>query len=61
MPGRGTQMHSFRLSEPTWNRFGEAVKAAGTTRTDVLRAFVRWYLRYPGAELPERPNEADRP
>jgi len=50
-------MHSFRLSDATWDRFGEAAAQAGTTRTEVLRALVRWYLDYPGAELPDRPAQ----
>lgn len=55
MPGKGTPMKSFRLSDVLWERFGQSAKAAGMTRPAVLKAFILWYLGYPGAELPERP------
>ena len=29
--------------------------ASGGDRPEVVRAFIRWYLRRPGARLPERP------
>jgi hypothetical protein len=50
-------MKSFRLSDGLWERFGLSAKTAGMTRPAVLKAFILWYLRYPGAELPERPEE----
>lgn len=36
-----------------WARFGEV--AGARKRASILRQFVRWYLRYPGAKLPQRP------
>lgn len=48
-------MRAFRLAEALWVRFGEAAERAGTDRGTLLRAFVRWFLREPGAELPPRP------
>lgn len=60
MPGKGTPLRSFRLSEVIWERFGAAAKQAGSNRVAVLRAFILWYLGYPGAELPQRPEPADR-
>jgi|HigsolmetaAR201D_1030396.scaffolds.fasta_scaffold77505_1 hypothetical protein len=48
-------MAQFRLRPEVWAAFGEATTRAGTDRAAVLRAFVAWYLREPGAELPERP------
>ncbi len=56
MPGKGTSMHSFRLGDETWDRFGEAAKRKGTSRVAAIREFIRWYVGYPGAELPERPS-----
>jgi hypothetical protein len=35
-----------------WERFGEV---AEPDRSAVLRAFVAWYVREPGAKLPVRP------
>jgi hypothetical protein len=36
-----------------WNELGEV--AGMRKRAEIIRQFVRWYLRYPGARLPERP------
>lgn len=36
-----------------WEELGEA--AGERNRATVIRQLVRWYLRYPGAKLPERP------
>lgn len=42
-----------------WDPFGEAAKAMHPTgrspRASELRKFIRWYMRRPGAKLPERP------
>lgn len=38
-----------------WNRLGEVASAAGTDRTAIIREFVRWFVREPGAKLPPRP------
>lgn len=50
-------MRAFRLAEHLWIRFGEAAERAGTDRGTLLRAFVSWYLREPGAKLPDRPRD----
>ena len=55
MPGRGTPKHGVRMPDEVWQRFGEAAEAAGVDRTILLRAFVDWYTRQPGATLPRRP------
>ncbi|WP_093617881.1 hypothetical protein [Streptomyces indicus] len=41
-----------------WYDFDLAVKAQGSERAAVVRAFIDWYIRRPGAELPERPDSA---
>ncbi|MBZ6252190.1 hypothetical protein KVH27_27980 [Streptomyces olivaceus] len=38
-----------------WYEFDAAAKAMGTERATLVREFIAWYLREPGAELPERP------
>ncbi|MFH9891911.1 hypothetical protein ACH4OQ_35910 [Streptomyces luteogriseus] len=47
-------------SADEWDPFGEAAKTMHLTgrspRTQVLREFIRWYMRRPGAKLPERPD-----
>jgi len=40
-----------------WDEFGEASASQNTERSGVLREFIRWYLRKPGAELPKRPGD----
>ncbi|NEB32754.1 hypothetical protein G3I62_27290 [Streptomyces sp. SID14446] len=43
------------ISDETWDAFDEATKAALTDRSSPLRQTIDWYLRRPGAKLPERP------
>jgi hypothetical protein len=50
-----TPISRFRIDAETWRAFGEAVPTA-TDRSAVLRAFIAWYLRQPGARLPKRPE-----
>ncbi len=42
-----------------WDPFLDAAKSMNpdgrSPRTQVIREFIRWYLRRPGAKLPERP------
>lgn len=45
----------FSVDESLWERFGETV--GKTNRAGMLRAFVAWYMREPGAKLPRRPGE----
>lgn len=40
-----------------WDEFGEATAGHKDGRSGVLRDFIRWYLRKPGAELPARPGD----
>ena len=56
MPGRGTPKFGIRVPEVVWQQFGEAVATLGTDRSAVLREFLAWYLRQPGAKLPPRPD-----
>jgi len=57
--GKGTARQTFRAETTLWQAFGEATQRAGTDRSEALRAFMRWYLREGGAELPERPDRTD--
>lgn len=47
-----TPMHTIRIEESLWRRFG----AAAGDRTGTIRDFIRWYVREPGARLPTRPR-----
>lgn len=48
-----------RMPDDEWEPFLVAAKSmhpdGRSPRGKVLREFVRWYLRRPGAKLPERP------
>ena len=52
----GTQHRSVRVSDEDWTDLGDTASAAGADRAKVINAFIRWYLRRPGAELPARPS-----
>lgn len=45
--------HHFRLDAPPWNLF---VTLAGRgAASKVIKQFILWYIRWPGADLPDRP------
>jgi hypothetical protein len=44
-----------RVSDEDWSDLETATADAGTDRAKVINQLVRWYLRRPGAKLPERP------
>lgn len=52
-----TPISRFRIDADEWQAFGGAVPQ-DTDRSAVLREFVAWYLRRPGAKLPKRPEQA---
>lgn len=56
MPGRGTPHAAIRVDPAVWDAFRQACEEAGMDRSAALRAFIAWYLREPGAKLPERPG-----
>lgn len=45
-----------RFSDEDWAEFGDLTTEAGSDRSAILNQFIRWYLRRPGAKLPERPE-----
>lgn len=49
----------FRAPDDEWEPFEAATRAmhpeGRSPRAKVLREFMRWYMRRPGAKLPERP------
>lgn len=54
----GTQHRSVRISDEDWDDLEAATGEFGSDRGTVIKQFIRWYLRRPGAELPERPAAA---
>ncbi len=53
--GANTPTRPIRVDLDLWGRFGEAAGEQGLDRSSVLRDFIRWYVREPGAKLPARP------
>lgn len=50
-----------RMTKSEWERFNRATlsvhgKAGRPPRSRVIRDFMRWYMREPGAKQPERPE-----
>lgn len=62
-PGYGSIMSPNQPKTPPrqirigddWYEFDEAAKRMNTERAALVREFIAWYLRKPGAKLPERP------
>lgn len=50
-----TPNRAVRVEDQVWDEAGHAATEMGTDRTKVINQFLRWYLRRPGARLPERP------
>ena len=53
-----TPIQRFRLDDHLWTRFDEAIGRTNpdSDRSKVLRQFIAWYVREPGAKLPARPS-----
>ncbi len=61
MPNKpGTQHRSVRVSDEDWADLETATAAEGTDRAKIINQLVRWYLRRPGARLPDRPARRPR-
>ena len=52
----GTQHRSVRVSDEDWGDLAAATDVSGSDRGTVIKQFIRWYLRRPGAQLPARPD-----
>jgi hypothetical protein len=51
-----TQHRSVRIDDDDWDDAERATRRMGTDRAKIINQFLRWYLRRPGAKLPERPE-----
>ena len=47
-----TPMHTIRIEDDLWRRFG----VLAGDRTATLREFIRWFMREPDARMPRRPE-----
>jgi hypothetical protein len=54
-----TQHRSVRIPDDTWRAAIVRAKESGTSTGELIRAFLDWWLRKPGAKLPKRPPAAD--
>jgi hypothetical protein len=52
-----TPARPIRVDFDQWDEFGKAAAQQGTDRSAVLREFMAWYTRTPGARLPVRPTK----
>jgi hypothetical protein len=51
-----TPPRQMRIPDDEWLPFEEAAKSQGKTRAAVVREFIAWYLRRPGAAAVKRPD-----
>lgn len=52
-PTGETPIQHTRIDQDDWD---DLEAACGRQRAKILRDLIRWYLRRPGATLPERPS-----
>lgn len=52
-----TPRQTIRIDPKLWDPFGDL--AGERTRSQVIREFIAWYIRQPGAKLPKRPPAQD--
>lgn len=50
-----TPARQVRIGD-TWYDFDAGAKAMDTERAAVIRQLIDWYIREPGAKLPDRPE-----
>jgi hypothetical protein len=55
-----TPPRQIRIGEE-WYEFDEAAKSMDTERATLIREFIAWYLRKPGAKMPVRPAAVSTP
>lgn len=59
---KGSRQRKFRLEDDAeWWAFEAAARRQGTDRSSLLRDFIAYYLRRPGAKMPRRPDAVDIP
>lgn len=53
---RKTPPRSTQIGDAPWEKFGRDVEALGLTRAGVMRDLVLWWIRWPNAKIPPRPE-----
>jgi hypothetical protein len=56
-----TQHRSIRIPDDDWDDLGTLADAMGIDRAKAVNQLIRWYIRRPGAKLPERPAREPAP
>jgi hypothetical protein len=51
-----TQHRSVRIGDEDWSDLETTSAAQGLDRAKVINSLIKWYLRRPGAKLPQRPE-----
>lgn len=54
---RKTPQRTLVVDPEEWEELARNAQLAGSERAVVLRSFIRWYNRRPGAKLPQRPGD----
>ncbi|MFG3127311.1 hypothetical protein ACGFZU_06375 [Streptomyces tendae] len=44
------------VDDQLWDDFGDATARTGSDRSAEVRRFMEWYVRRPGAKLPQHPD-----
>lgn len=49
-----TPLRPVRIPDPEWDALDQAAEQLGTDRSAMIRAYVEWAIRKPGAKTPPR-------
>lgn len=55
-PENFTPIRSIRIAAATWNVAKAKAREQGKSMSELIREFLDWWLRTPGAKLPTRPR-----
>jgi hypothetical protein len=58
-PENFTPIRSIRIAAATWDVAKARAKAQGKSMSELIREFLDWWLRTPGAKLPARPPQGE--
>jgi hypothetical protein len=55
-PENFTPIRSIRIAAATWDVAKQRAREQGKSMSELVREFLDWWLRTPGAKLPKRPD-----